>query len=62
MATAIVNLGSGMTGPTFSFDQAPTPTHAAFAFMNIISNDLKLGVRWSLESPPVYAPPLITKG
>ena len=23
---------------------------------------VKLGVRWQLESPPVYAPPLIRKG
>jgi hypothetical protein len=32
-------------------------------FHDITSHDVKLGVRWELNSPPVYAPPpLITKG
>jgi opacity protein-like surface antigen len=62
LAYSFVSLGSGITGPTFSFDQVTNTTHAAFAFRNIYSNDVKLGVRWSLESPPLYAPPLITKG
>ncbi len=31
-------------------------------FKNITSHDLKLGVRWDLTSPPVYAPPLMRKG
>jgi hypothetical protein len=26
-------------------------------FKHITSHDLKLGVRWDLASPPVYAPP-----
>jgi hypothetical protein len=29
---------------------------------DITSHDLTLGVRWNLESAPVYAPPLIRKG
>jgi hypothetical protein len=29
---------------------------------DITSHDLKLGVRWNLDSPPVYAPPLVRKG
>ena len=33
-----------------------------FQFHNITSQDVKLGVRWNLWSPPAYAPPLITKG
>ena len=33
-----------------------------FQFHNITSQDLKLGVRWNLDSPPVYQPPLVTKG
>ena len=33
------------------------------AFQNITSHDLKLGVRWDLTSPQVYAPPpLMRKG
>ena len=31
-------------------------------FKNITSHDLKLGVRWNLDNPPVYQPPLIRKG
>jgi opacity protein-like surface antigen len=62
LAYSFVNLGSGITGPTHSFDQVTDTTHAPFAFKNIISNDVKLGLRWELESPEVYAPPLIRKG
>ena len=60
LAYSFVSLGSGITGPTFSFDQVTNTTHAPFAFRNLYSNDLTLGVRWALEPP--YAPPLITKG
>ncbi len=31
-------------------------------FRDITSHDLTLGVRWNLESPQVYAPPVIRKG
>ena len=62
LAYSFVSLGSGITGSTFSFDQVTNTTHAAFAFRNIYSNDLMLGVRWDLESPPAYVPPLVTKG
>jgi hypothetical protein len=31
-------------------------------FKDITSHDVKLGVRWNLESAPIYAPPLIRKG
>jgi opacity protein-like surface antigen len=60
LAYSFVSLGSGITGPAFSFDPTFPTTHAPFAFRNIYSNDLTLGVRWALEPP--YAPPLITKG
>jgi opacity protein-like surface antigen len=60
LAYSFVSLGSGLTGPTFSFDQVTNTTHAAFAFRNIYSNDVTIGMRWSLEPP--YAPPLVTKG
>jgi len=62
LAYSYVDLGSGITGPTYSFDQVTNTTHAAFAFRNITSNDVKLGVRWNLDNPPVYQPPLVTKG
>jgi hypothetical protein len=28
----------------------------------LTSHDVKLGVRWDLNSPPAYMPPLVTKG
>src|SRR5438445_515315 len=40
---------------TNNIDNPPT-------FRNITSHDLKLGVRWDLTSPQVYAPPLVRKG
>ena len=46
--------------PTFDGTNA---RHNPMTFKNITSHDLKLGVRWNLDSPPVYAPPpLIRKG
>jgi len=58
---SFVSLGSGITGPTFSFDQVTNTTHVPFAFRNIYSNDVMIGMRWNLMSPPPYEP-LITKG
>jgi opacity protein-like surface antigen len=56
-----LNLGDGTTGPDIAFDQS-AGGHV-FTFKNITSQDLKLGVRWQLESPPAYEPPpLIRKG
>ncbi|MBN9042643.1 MAG: cell envelope biogenesis protein OmpA [Rhizobiales bacterium 62-47] len=56
-----VNLGSGTTGPVS--DYTGFTRGVPMEFHNITSHDLKLGVRWDLNSPPVYAPaPLITKG
>jgi opacity protein-like surface antigen len=63
LAYSYVNLGNGITGATNSFDQVTNTTHAAFSYNNITSNDVKLGLRWDLNAPPVYSPPpLITKG
>jgi opacity protein-like surface antigen len=63
LAYSYVNLGNGITGATNSFDQVTNTTHAAFSYNNITSNDVKIGLRWDLSAPPVYAPPpLITKG
>ena len=46
--------------PTFDgFNDINNP----MTFKDITSHDLKLGVRWDLSNPPVYAPPpLIRKG
>jgi opacity protein-like surface antigen len=62
LAYSYVDLGSGITGASHSFDQVTNTTHAPFAFRTITSNDVKLGVRWNLDTPPVYQPPLMTKG
>jgi len=55
-----VDLGNGTTGVDSAFDHS-AGGHV-FQFHNITSQDVKLGVRWNLESPPAYAPPLVTKG
>ncbi|WP_298254817.1 outer membrane beta-barrel protein [Bradyrhizobium sp.] len=55
-----VNLGNGTTGVDRAFDGS-AGGHV-FQFHDITSQDVKLGVRWDLWSPPAYAPPLITKG
>ena len=55
-----VDLGNGTTGVDSTFDHS-AGGHV-FQFHNITSQDVKLGVRWNLESPPVYMPPLVTKG
>ena len=63
LAYSYVNLGNGITGPTSSFDQVTNTTHAPFSYNNITSNDVKLGLRWELNTPPAYSPPpLVTKG
>ena len=55
-----VNLGSGTTGIDQAFDRS-AGGHV-FQFHDITSHDVMLGVRWNLESPPIYEPPLVTKG
>jgi opacity protein-like surface antigen len=63
LAYRYLNLGDGITGPTNSFDGVTVVNGGPFTMKGITSNDVRLGVRWELESPPVYAPPpLIRKG
>ncbi|HLJ01042.1 MAG TPA: outer membrane beta-barrel protein [Bradyrhizobium sp.] len=57
---SFVSLGDGTTGVDEKFDHS-AGGHV-FQFHNITSQDVKLGVRWNLESAPAYASPLITKG
>jgi opacity protein-like surface antigen len=62
LAYSYLDMGKGLTGPTNSFDQVTNTTHAPFSFNNITSNDVMLGLRWEMNSPPVYEPPLMRKG
>jgi opacity protein-like surface antigen len=57
-----MNLGDGVTGALTDFQGATRGN--AFTFKDITSHDVKLGVRWNIDSPPAYAPPppLIRKG
>jgi opacity protein-like surface antigen len=60
LAYHYMNLGDGVTGPLtnfFGFTRGRT-----IEFKDITSHDLTIGMRWELNSPPVYAPPLIRKG
>jgi opacity protein-like surface antigen len=56
-----VNLGDGLTGDLRSFD-GTNGINNPMTFKDITSHDLKLGVRWNLDSAPAYAPPLMRKG
>jgi opacity protein-like surface antigen len=64
LAYSYVDMGSGITGASHSFDQVTNTTHAPFSFRNITSNDVTLGLRWDLDSfvPPPPPSPLIRKG
>jgi opacity protein-like surface antigen len=63
LAYSYVDMGSGLTGPTYSFDGVTNTTHAPFSYRNITSNDVKLGIRWNFDNPPPPPPPmLIRKG
>ena len=56
LAYRYLDMGDGLTGDLRRFDgvnERFNPT----TFKNITSHDLKLGVRWDLSSPGVYAPP-----
>jgi opacity protein-like surface antigen len=61
LAYSYVNLGSGMTGAVS--DYTGFTRGVPMQFNDITSHDVKLGVRWYFNTPPVYAPPpLVTKG
>ena len=61
LAYRYLNMGDGLTGDLTTFDGTNNIVNP-MTFKNITSQDLMLGVRWNLESPPEYAPPLIRKG
>src|SRR5437867_2441599 len=57
-----LDMGDGLTGDLRAFD-GTNNFNNPMTFKHITSHDLKLGVRWDLTSPQVYAPPpLIRKG
>jgi opacity protein-like surface antigen len=60
LAYRYVDLGEGVTGALTDF--TGFTRGRTMQFKDITSHDLKFGVRWNLDSPPVYAPPLVTKG
>jgi len=60
LAYRYVNLGDGVTGPLTNF--VGFTRGRTMQFKDITSNDLKFGVRWELNNPQVYAPPLVRKG
>jgi opacity protein-like surface antigen len=61
LAYRYLNMGDGLTGDLRTFDGTNNVVNPT-TFKNITSHDLMLGVRWNLESPPVYQPPLVRKG
>jgi opacity protein-like surface antigen len=61
LAYSYVDLGPGTTGVISDF--TGFNANHVFKFGDITSNDVKLGVRWDLDTPPPPPPPpLITKG
>lgn len=62
LAYSYVDMGSGLTGPTYSFDQVTNTTHAPFKFNDITSHDVTLGVRWNFDNPAPPMEPLVRKG
>ena len=61
LAYRYLNMGDGLTGDLKTFD-GTNNVYNPMTFKNITSHDLKLGVRWNLDNPPAYAPPLVTQG
>jgi opacity protein-like surface antigen len=61
LAYRYLNMGDGMTGDLRTFDGTNNIVNPT-TFKGLTSHDLKLGVRWELNSPPVYEPPLVRKG
>jgi opacity protein-like surface antigen len=61
LAYRYIDLGDAQSGDLVTYlggNAVNNPMH----FRDITSHDFKLGVRWSLDSMPVYQPPLMRKG
>mgnify|MGYP000265227841 CR=1 FL=1 len=61
LAYRYLDMGNGLTGDLRTFDGINNINNPT-TFRGITSHDLKIGVRWNLDNPPVYQPPLIRKG
>jgi opacity protein-like surface antigen len=62
LAYRYLDMGNGLTGDLRTFDGTNNINNPT-TFKDITSHDLKLGVRWNLETPPAYEPPpLVRKG
>jgi len=61
LAYRYLDMGDGLTGDLRTFDGTNNVVNPT-TFKGLTSHDFKLGVRWDLDSPPVYMPPLVTKG
>jgi opacity protein-like surface antigen len=63
LAYSYMNLGDATTGANSNFAGTATAQYP-WTMKTITSNDLKVGVRWNLDSPPapMMAPPLMRKG
>lgn len=62
LAYSYMNLGDAAPGNYRAYDGSISGA-STIKVRDITSHDLKLGVRWDLNSPPAYMPPpLVTKG
>ncbi|MGQ0682217.1 outer membrane protein [Bradyrhizobium sp.] len=61
LAYRYLDMGDGLTGDLRTFNGVNAIVNPT-TFKDITSHDLKIGVRWDLNNPPVYQPPLIRKG
>ncbi|MBR1130597.1 outer membrane protein [Bradyrhizobium iriomotense] len=62
LAYSYMDLGDAAPGNFRAFDGSISGT-STIKVKDITSHDVKLGVRWDLNSPPAYVPPpLVTKG
>ena len=60
LAYRYLALGDFKTGAIHGYDGSYQG--AGYSFKDVSSHDVKLGVRWNLYEPMVYAPPLMRKG
>jgi opacity protein-like surface antigen len=61
LAYRYLDMGDGLTGDPRTFDGTNSIVNPT-TFKGLTSHDLKMGVRWNLDSPPPDAPPAMRKG
>ncbi|WP_204277322.1 outer membrane protein, partial [Klebsiella oxytoca] len=62
LAYSYMNLGDASPGNYRAYDNSISGA-SSIKVKEITSHDVKLGVRWDINSPPAYVPPpLVTKG